>query len=105
MRGCSGLESAMTIQHEANAYLGSLIPKVCETDLEVAKLEEQVRELRVKIKSQQLAKRLKANGENFDKETREAASLEKIESSQINEAIGSDVSHLQKDYISPCVSS
>nr|5CW3_B Chain B, Protein FAM175B [Camponotus floridanus]5CW3_D Chain D, Protein FAM175B [Camponotus floridanus]5CW5_B Chain B, Protein FAM175B [Camponotus floridanus]5CW5_D Chain D, Protein FAM175B [Camponotus floridanus] len=62
-----GLDSAMLIQKAAEHHLMSLIPKVCESDLEVAELEKQVHELKIKIATQQLAKRLKINGENCDR--------------------------------------
>lgn len=105
---CGGLDSAMTIQRAADRHLISLIPKVCETDLEVAELERQVCELRAKVTAQLLAKRSKVNGENFAKEARETSSSEKTEPSRKNETnkIASDVSRLQREYISTmfCVS-
>lgn len=59
-----GLDSAMKIQKEANRYLSSLIPQVCKSDLEVAELEKQVRELKDKTMAQRAAKKAKVNGEN-----------------------------------------
>ncbi|CAL1674052.1 unnamed protein product [Lasius platythorax] len=61
-----GLDSAMLIQRAAEQHLTSLIPKVCESDLEVAELERQVHELKTKIAAQKFAS-MKVNGENCDR--------------------------------------
>ncbi|KAG7190266.1 hypothetical protein KM043_006384 [Ampulex compressa] len=58
----AGLESAITIQKAAEQYLNSLIPKVCESDLEVAELEKQVRELRTNVYLRNLTRKTKVNG-------------------------------------------
>lgn len=57
----------MAIQRAAQKHLTSLIPKVCESDMEVAELERQVRELKAKILEQQLTKRLRINGETCER--------------------------------------
>ncbi|XP_035725858.1 BRISC complex subunit FAM175B-like isoform X1 [Vespa mandarinia] len=56
-----GIESATIIEKEAEKYLNTLIPKVCESDREVFELEKQIGELRDKIRLQNLAK-TKING-------------------------------------------
>ncbi|XP_014486624.1 PREDICTED: BRCA1-A complex subunit Abraxas-like isoform X2 [Dinoponera quadriceps] len=71
-----GLDSAMAIQREAERHLVSLIPKVCESDLEVAMLEQEVRELRAKVTAQRQAKRSTINGEKCAKGTRESSTTE-----------------------------
>ncbi|XP_032678843.1 BRISC complex subunit FAM175B-like isoform X2 [Odontomachus brunneus] len=68
-----GLDSAMAIQREAENHLISLIPKVCESDFEVAMLEQQVRELRTKVIAQRQAKRSTINGENCTKDTKDSS--------------------------------
>ncbi|XP_072759681.1 BRISC complex subunit FAM175B [Anoplolepis gracilipes] len=100
-----GLDSAMLIQRAAEQHLMSLIPKVCESDLEVAELEKQVRELRSKIAVQQLATKSKINGENYNrisKTSRENCFLEKMDASAKNEMRIGDDARLQRDHI-PCV--
>ncbi|XP_053975906.1 BRISC complex subunit FAM175B-like [Hylaeus volcanicus] len=44
----SGLDSVITIQKTAEEYLRDLIPELCESDLEVAKLERQIKEFKLK---------------------------------------------------------
>ncbi|XP_029671187.1 BRISC complex subunit FAM175B-like [Formica exsecta] len=100
-----GLGSAMLIQRAAEQHLMSLIPKVCESDLEVAELERQVRELRTKVTVQQSAKRSKINGENcnrISKTSRENCLLEKIDSSAKNEMRIGDDARLQREDIPSC---
>ncbi|EZA53296.1 hypothetical protein DMN91_004736 [Ooceraea biroi] len=88
----NGLESAMLIQKLAEKHLTTLIPKVRESDLEVAELERQVRELKAKVKAQQLAKNSKVNGENCEKTNRKNCVLEKYDSSMRSEMkVGDDV--------------
>ncbi|KAK2575814.1 hypothetical protein KPH14_007197 [Odynerus spinipes] len=58
----SGVESATIIEREAERYLNSLIPEVCQTDREVFELERQVGELRAKLHLQNLAAKTKING-------------------------------------------
>lgn len=57
-----GLESTIAIQKAAEQYLNHLIPEVSQSDLEVAELEKQVRELRNSISIRKLNRRLKVNG-------------------------------------------
>lgn len=100
-----GLDSAMTIQQTAESHLTSLIPKVCESDLEVSELEQQVRELRMKIATQRLADKSKINGENYAKGSPRKNSF--MESTRKNETnkIGNDASCVQREHISTsCVS-
>lgn len=59
----SDLESAITIQKAAEAYLNQLIPELYKSDLEVAELERQVKEFK-------FHKRSKMNG-NSDSVVRE----------------------------------
>lgn len=106
MARIGGLDSAMLIQKAAEQHLMSLIPKVCESDLEVTQLEKQVHELRIKVAAQQLAKRSKVNGENCDrisKASRNNCFLEKIDSLTKNEMRISDDACLQREHISSCV--
>lgn len=101
-----GLDSAMLIQRAAEQHLMSLIPKVCESDLEVAKLERQVRELKTKVTAQQSAKRSKVNGENYNricKASRENCFLEKNDSVAKNEMRIGDDARLQREDIPSCV--
>ncbi|EFN69293.1 Protein FAM175B [Camponotus floridanus] len=103
-----GLDSAMLIQKAAEHHLMSLIPKVCESDLEVAELEKQVHELKIKIATQQLAKRLKINGENCDrisKASKDNCFSEKIDSSKKNEVRIGDDACLQREHIPSCTQS
>ncbi|XP_076174988.1 BRISC complex subunit FAM175B [Ptiloglossa arizonensis] len=58
----SGLESAITIQKAAEQYLNQLIPKLCESDLEVAELERQVKELKFNRKD-----KISGSSNNFHK--------------------------------------
>lgn len=51
----SAVESAITIQKAAEEHLSQLIPDLCKSDLEVAELERQVKEL-------MLIKKAKVNG-------------------------------------------
>lgn len=62
-----GVDSAMAIQRAAQEHLTSLIPKVCESDMQVAELERQVRELKAKVQEQQLTKRPRINGETCER--------------------------------------
>lgn len=106
MARIGGLDSAMLIQRAAEKHLMSLIPKVCESDLEVAKLEKQVHELRLKVAAQQLAKRSKVNGENYDrisKASKDNCFLEKIDSSTKNEMRIGDDACIQREHIPSCV--
>lgn len=75
----------------------SLIPKVCESDLEVAELERQVRELKDKIAAQRLTKKTKVNGESFERtsKARENCLSEKIDSSTKDEMKIDDDMNLQ----------
>lgn len=101
----SGLDSAMMIQKAAEQHLMSLIPKVCESDLEVAELERQVRELKDKIAAQRLIRKTKVNGESHErtcKASRENCFSEKIDSSTKDEKIGDDM-RLQRERIPSCV--
>ncbi|KMQ85327.1 brca1-a complex subunit abraxas-like protein [Lasius niger] len=100
-----GLDSAMLIQRAAEQHLTSLIPKVCESDLEVAELERQVHELKTKIAAQKFAS-MKVNGENCDrisKASKENCFLEKIDSSMKNEMKIGDNAYLQREYIPSCI--
>ncbi|XP_011700851.1 PREDICTED: BRCA1-A complex subunit Abraxas-like, partial [Wasmannia auropunctata] len=102
----SGLDSAMVIQKAAERHLTSLIPKVCESDLEVAELERQVRELKDKIAAQRLTRKTKVNGESYErtsKANRENCCSEKIDSSTKDEAmkIGDDM-RLHREHIPSC---
>lgn len=102
----SGLDSAMMIQKAAEQHLMSLIPKVCESDLEVAELERQVRELKDKIMGQRLIRKMKMNGESYErtsKANRENCFSEKIDSSTKDEMKISDDMRLQKEQIPSCV--
>ena len=102
----SGLDSAMMIQKAAERHLMSLIPKVCESDLEVAELERQVRELKDKIAAQRLIRKMKMNGEGYErtsKANRENCFSEKIDSSTKDEMKISDDMRLQKEQIPSCV--
>ncbi|XP_036151380.1 BRISC complex subunit FAM175B isoform X2 [Monomorium pharaonis] len=88
MTRISGLDSAMMIQKAAERHLMSLVPKVCESDLEVAELERQVRELKDKIAAQRLIGKTKVNGESYErtsKASRENCLSEKIDSSTKDE--------------------
>ncbi|XP_018044382.1 PREDICTED: BRISC complex subunit FAM175B-like [Atta colombica] len=101
----SGLDSAMMIQKAAERHLMSLIPKVCESDLEVAELERQVRELKDKIAAQRLIRKMKMNGESYErtsKANRENCFSEKIDSSTKDEMKISDDMRLQKEQIPSC---
>lgn len=60
----SDLESAITIEKAAEQYLNQLIPELCESDLEVAELEKQVKEFKFNKKS-----KLNGNSNNIDHET------------------------------------
>ncbi|EFN77100.1 BRISC complex subunit FAM175B [Harpegnathos saltator] len=85
-----GLASAMTIQREAERHLVSLIPKVCESDVEVATLEQQVRELRAKVTAQRRVKMSTINGENCAEGTKDnSLSMEKTETTKF----GNDAPH------------
>jgi len=102
----SGLDSAMMIQKAAERHLMSLIPKVCESDLEVAELERQVRELKDKIAAQRLIRKMKMKGESYErtsKTNRENCFSEKIDSSTKDEMKISDDMRLQKEQIPSCV--
>lgn len=98
-----GLDSAMAIQREAERHLVSLIPKVCESDLEVATLEQQVRELRTIMTAQRHGKRLTVNGENCARGVKESSpSTEKTEANKF----GINTPHSHSDhnpisYVSP----
>ncbi|KYN12095.1 PREDICTED: BRISC complex subunit FAM175B-like [Trachymyrmex cornetzi] len=101
----NGLDSAMMIQKAAEQHLMSLIPKVCESDLEVAELERQVRELKDKIAAQRLIRKMKMNGESYErtsKANRENCFSEKIDSSTKDEMKISDDMRLQKEQIPSC---
>ncbi|XP_018394797.1 PREDICTED: BRISC complex subunit FAM175B-like [Cyphomyrmex costatus] len=95
----SGLDSAMTIQKAAERHLMSLIPKVCESDLEVAELERQVSELKM-IAAQRLSRKVKVNGESYEKTfkaNRENCFSEKIDFSTKDEMKISDDKRLQRE--------
>ncbi|XP_076759737.1 BRISC complex subunit FAM175B isoform X1 [Xylocopa sonorina] len=68
----SGFESATTIQKAAEHHLSQLIPELCKSDLEVADLERQVKEFKLK-------KKAKVNGnsnvldQNYDLEKDDAS--------------------------------
>lgn len=97
----------MAIQREAENHLISLIPKVCESDFEVAMLEQQVRELRTKVTAQRQAKRSMINGENCAKDTKDSfVAMVKTEANKFS----SDAPHLYGEhsptsYVSPPFSS
>ncbi|KAL6445767.1 hypothetical protein ACFW04_000906 [Cataglyphis niger] len=100
-----GLDSAMLIQRAAEQHLMSLIPKVCESDLEVAELERQVRELKIKVTAQQSVKKSKVNGENYNrisKASRENCFLEKNDSAAKNEIRIGDDARFQREDIPSC---
>lgn len=106
MTRISGLDSAMMIQKAAERHLMSLIPKVCESDLEVAELEKQVRELKEKITAQRLARKTKVNGESYErtsKANRENCLSEKIDSSTKEEMKIGDDMRLQREHVPSCV--
>lgn len=106
MTRVSGLDSAMMIQKAAERHLMSLIPKVCESDLEVAELERQVRELRNKITAQRLIRKTKVNGESYErtsKANRENCFSEKNDSSTKDEIKIGDDMRLQREHIPSCV--
>jgi len=100
----NGLESAMLIQKLAEQHLTSLIPKVRESDLEVAELERQVCELEAKVKAQQFARNSKINGENCEKTNKKNNLLEKLDTSVTSEMKISDDVHLQREHVLSCVS-
>lgn len=62
-----GVDSAMAIQRAAQKHLTSLIPKVCESDMEVAELERQVNELKAKILEQQVKRIMRVNSETCER--------------------------------------
>jgi hypothetical protein len=96
----------MTIQKAAEHHLMSLIPKVCESDMEVAELEKQVCELKAKIAAQQLAKRSSVNGENYERTTktnRENCISEKVNLLTKNEVKIGDTGRLQREHMPSCV--
>lgn len=96
----------MRIQKAAEQYLISLIPKVCESDMEVADLEKQVCKLKAKIAAQQSAKRSKVNGENCDRTTKmnkENCISEKNDLLTKNEIKIGDGGHLQLEHMPSCV--
>lgn len=96
----------MTIQKAAERHLMALIPKVCESDMEVAELETQVCELKAKIAAQQLAKRSNVNGENCERTTktsRENCFSEKVDLLTKNEIKIGDGGHLQREHMPSCV--
>lgn len=102
----SGFDSAMMIQKAAERHLMSLIPKVCESDLEVAELERQVRGLKDKIAVQRLTRKTKVNGENYErtsKASRENCFSEKIDSLTKDEMKIGDDMRLQREHIPSCV--
>jgi len=106
MTRISGLDSAMMIQKAAERHLMSLIPKMCESDLEVAELERQVRELKDKIAAQRLTGKTKVNGESYErtsKANRENRFSEKTDSSTKDEMKIGDDMRLQREHIPSCV--
>ncbi|XP_077259514.1 BRISC complex subunit FAM175B isoform X2 [Temnothorax americanus] len=105
MTRTSGLESAMMIQKAAERHLMSLIPKVCESDLEVAELERQVRELKDKIAAQRLTRETKVNGESYErtsKASRENCFSEKYDSSTKDEMKIGDEMRFQREHTPSC---
>ncbi|XP_011639263.1 BRISC complex subunit FAM175B-like [Pogonomyrmex barbatus] len=100
-----GLDSAMIIQKAAEQHLTSLIPKICESDMEVAELERQVRELRDKIAAQRLTRKMRVNGEIYERASkayRENCLLEKINFLTKDEMKISDDMCPQREYIPSC---
>ncbi|XP_070523978.1 BRISC complex subunit FAM175B [Cardiocondyla obscurior] len=105
MTRTSGLDCAMMIQKAAERHLISLIPKVCESDLEVAELEKQVRELKDKIAGQRLTRKAKVNGESckrISKTSKENCFSEKIDSLTRDEMKISDGTCLQREHTPSC---
>ncbi|KAL6252005.1 hypothetical protein P5V15_014985 [Pogonomyrmex californicus] len=101
----NGLDSAMIIQKAAEQHLTSLIPKICESDMEVAELERQVRELRDKIAAQRLTRKMRVNGEIYERASkayRENCLLEKINFLTKDEMKISDDMCPQREYIPSC---
>ncbi|XP_012220046.1 BRISC complex subunit FAM175B-like isoform X2 [Linepithema humile] len=104
MTRIGGLDSAMKIQKAAEHHLMSLIPKVCESDMEVTELEKQVHELKAIIAAQQLAKKSNVNGENCErtKTSRENCISEKINLLMKNEIKIGDGGRLQREHMPSC---
>ncbi|XP_015434915.1 PREDICTED: BRCA1-A complex subunit Abraxas-like [Dufourea novaeangliae] len=71
----SGLESAIAIQKAAEQYLDKLIPQLCESDLEVTELENQIKEFKLTRKS-------KMNGSSNNRDKKHEADKDHVRKGQ-----------------------
>lgn len=81
----SGVESAISIQKTAEQYLNQLIPQLCESDLEVAELEKQVKEFKLNrtVKMNGSADKINRNEVEKDHVVKEGQKLKKLSPSRI----------------------
>ncbi|OAD53920.1 hypothetical protein WN48_08595 [Eufriesea mexicana] len=87
----SAVESAITIQMAAEQHLSQLIPELCKSDLEVAELERQLKEV-------MLNKKAKVNGNsNNVNQTSETEKEESNEGKQISEKSSPSITESSDD--------